>query len=169
MHALRNYLASLIGLFLCVAILFVVLVLNIDLFNAGVGALTRMESGKLDDIVIACIVLVIGLSVNLHLARQREKQQLERQQAEIEDHRLRVLQATMRTVQDLVGNFLNNMQLVRMEAENGTLSPESLELFDDLIFETAEKLKALGDSEDVQETQMASGTGIRIQFRQLAV
>jgi ABC-type transport system involved in Fe-S cluster assembly fused permease/ATPase subunit len=168
MQAIRHYLASLITVFLCSAILFVVFVLNIDLFDVGVEALTRMESGKLDDIVSVCILLIIGLLVNLYLTRQREKRQREKHQSEIEAHRLRVLKATMRTVQDLVNNFLNNMQLFRLEAEDGPLSPESLQLLDDLIFETAEKLTALGDSEDVHETQMASGTGIRIQLRQLA-
>ena len=45
----------------------------------------------------------------------------------------------MTSVQDLVNNFLNNLQLVRMDAE-GRLPPESLELFDDLIQDTSAKI-----------------------------
>jgi hypothetical protein len=67
----------------------------------------------------------------------------------------------MTTVQDLVNNFLNNMQLFRMEAEDGPLSSESLKLMDELIFETADKLKSLGDSRSVDEYEMTVGTGIR--------
>jgi hypothetical protein len=69
----------------------------------------------------------------------------------------------MRTVQDLVNNFLNNMQMFRLEAEDGPLSAESLQLFDTLIFETSEQITALGASEAVREIQMASGIGIQAQ------
>ena len=49
--------------------------------------------------------------------------------------------------------------LVRVDAED-RLPLESLALFDEIIRETAAKLKALGDLEDTPEKQMASGMGI---------
>ena len=76
-----------------------------------------------------------------------------------EEQKLRVLKATMRTVHHIVNNFLNNLQLFRLEAE-GLLSDESLELFDSLVQQTAADLKKLGDLDTVREKQMAGGIGI---------
>ena len=42
---------------------------------------------------------------------------------------LRVVQVTMRTVQDIVNNCLNQLLLLRMDAE-GHVPAESLELYD---------------------------------------
>ena len=65
----------------------------------------------------------------------------------------------MRTVQDIVNNCLNELQLVRLEAE-GQVSQESLALFDEAIRETSAKLTTLGDLEAYTENQMAAGTGL---------
>jgi hypothetical protein len=147
-------------LFVCISILFAVSILagswfsNLDLFDTGLREILRIENNELDEFVSAFVLIVVGLVID-----QLRERRLARRRAEIEEQRLRVLKATMRTVQDIVNNFLNNMQLFRMEAEDGPLSVESLKLFDDLINETAEKLKALGDSESVVEYKMASGIG----------
>ena len=148
-------------LFVCSAILLTVSILagswfsNLDLFDTGLREILRIENNELDEFASAFVLIVVGLVID-----QLRERRVARRRAEIEEQRLRVLKATMRTVQDLVNNFLNNMQLFRMEAEDGPLSVESLKLFDDLINETAEKLKALGDSESVVEYKMASGIGI---------
>jgi hypothetical protein len=78
---------------------------------------------------------------------------------QIQADRVAVLKATMRTVQDLVNNFLSNMQLVPLEAGDA-LSQETLELLEKITFETSSKLKALGDLEYIPKAQLAIGTGI---------
>jgi hypothetical protein len=155
MKSLRSH------LFVCIAILLAVSILagswfsNLDLFDTGLREILRIENNELDEFASAFVLIVVGLVID-----QLRERRVARRRAEIEEQRLRVLKATMRTVQDIVNNFLNSMQLFRMEAEDGPLSVESLKLFDDLINETAEKLKALGDSESVVEHKMASGIGI---------
>ena len=92
---------------------------------------------------------------------ERQWAEVERQRlnAEIEIQRLRVFRATMRTVQDIVNNLLNGLQLVHLEAES-QLPPDTLMLVDRLIKEAAVKLKALGDLETLNEKEMAIGPGI---------
>jgi len=65
----------------------------------------------------------------------------------------------MRTVQEIVNNALNALQLFRLDAE-GVLPPESLKLFDDITQETAEKLRALGDLESTSEAVSPLGPTI---------
>ena len=66
----------------------------------------------------------------------------------------------MVTVQDIMGNFLNSIQLVRLESE-ARMSPQSIELFDRLIAETGAQLKALGQLEHLEIKPMAVGSGIK--------
>ena len=62
--------------------------------------------------------------------------------------------ATMRTVQDLVNNSFNSLQILRMEAEeNGALNAESLLLFDSIIKSTSRKMTLLGNLEDIVLTK----------------
>jgi PAS domain S-box-containing protein len=92
-------------------------------------------------------------------SRKRAEAELTRLNEEIQLQRLQVFKATMRTVQDILNNFLNSLQLVHLQAE-GELPPEMLALVDRLIHEAAVKLKALGDLETIKEKEMALGQSI---------
>jgi PAS domain S-box-containing protein len=92
-------------------------------------------------------------------SRKRIETEVKRLNDEIQLQRLRVFKATMRTVQDIVNNLLNGLQLVHFEA-SGQVPPEMLELVDRMIQEAAAKLKALGELETVTERKMGMGSGI---------
>jgi len=91
--------------------------------------------------------------------RQKAEAELVRLNAEIRQQRLRVFRATMRTVQDIVNNLLNGLQLVHLEAE-GHVPAEVLTMVEGAIQEAALKLKTLADLETVTEKEMALGLGI---------
>ena len=80
-------------------------------------------------------------------------------EALLQAERLRVVQVTMRTVQDVVNNCLNQLQLLRLSAE-GRVPEESLVLFDRAIHETSAKLRAMADVKAFTEKQMAAGPGL---------
>jgi hypothetical protein len=104
--------------------------------------------------VVVLLLMSGGLVVDVMIASRRRKRALE-----IQEQRLRVLKATMRTVHHIVNNYLNNLQLLRLDSE--TLLPaESLALFDQLLHDAATKLQVLGDLNDTSERLMASGPGI---------
>jgi len=95
------------------------------------------------------------------LPRLAELHELASQRLEVQKERVKVLHATMRTVQDIVNNGLNSLQLVRLEAEEKkALDPETLSLMDQIILETSDKLNKLGSLDAVPEVEMAIGTGI---------
>ena len=64
----------------------------------------------------------------------------------------------MRTVQDIVNNCLNQLQILRLAAE-GHVPEESLIHFDEAIDDAATKLRALGSMEVFAEKPMALGSG----------
>jgi DNA-binding NtrC family response regulator len=91
--------------------------------------------------------------------RKRAEAELQRLSEDIERQRLQVFRATMTTVQDIMNNFLNSVQFVRLESED-RLPPEILTLFDRMIEEATVKLAALADLQTVNEKEMAIGVGI---------
>jgi PAS domain S-box-containing protein len=99
---------------------------------------------------------VLSLDVTDRVAAEGELQRLNE---EIQQQRLRVFRATMTTVHDIVNNFLNNLQVVQIEAE-GKLPPEVLTLLERLIHDAAAELRQLSDLETINEKQMAIGEGI---------
>jgi PAS domain S-box-containing protein len=102
-----------------------------------------------------------GVNTDVTYRKSLEEQVRE---AHSQVERLRILKATMRTVQDIVSNALMSLQLFRDEAEPH-VSSRSVEQFDRIISETTAKLKALGDLENVVETTMVLGAGIDYQSR----
>lgn len=93
------------------------------------------------------------------LHRQRLKYLQSIKEVEVREEKLKVLKATMRTVQDITGNFLNNLQFFKLEInKNQTLTPESLRKLDELIDDTSLRLNKLGNLDEIREKKMAGDT-----------
>lgn len=109
--------------------------------------------------------LVVVSIIALVFARQSDHQRTLRQEMEqrhafeLQREQLRVVHVTMRTVHDIFNNCLNQLQLLRMDAE-GRVPNESLELFDTAVRDAAVRLKALADMSVFAETPMAIGPGL---------
>lgn len=122
-------------------------VLKGDVFDYLVELLAYLEHYEIDEIIMAAGAILFGLLLDLVLMKRQKERHIE-----LQEQRVKVLKATMRTVQDIVNNFLNNLIFFRMEAETkGALSESSLRTMDSLIHETSAKLNALGELEEVPE------------------
>jgi hypothetical protein len=160
MKAISEIRSTLIASIIAITLILTATLTDIDLVKLDLAFLDRIEKNEIDDIITGLILIFMGLAVDVFLAARRRQSY-----AEIQEQRLRVLKATMTTVQDIVNNFLNNLRLFRMEAE-GALPEESLTAFDKLIDQTSAQLKALGDMDSTPEKQMAIGIGIDLPPRQ---
>ena len=149
----REYRTTCVCALLGAAIYVLSLAFDIDIFEALLELLRRCEHAEADEIVIAGVLTAGGLIADLVRMRMRRDHELE-----VQRQRLRVLKATMRTVQDIVNNALNGLVLMRLEGESGKpLDRESLRLMDSIIYETSQKLKELGDLDDTPEKEIDSG------------
>ncbi len=149
---------------------FTILVAIICSILTAVGFVASPEGGEMWKVVLNRALALFAIWVTASLAliqRTRDRELVEAQlmtlqtakELEVQEERLKVLRATMRTVQDIVGNFLNSLQLFQLEAEEkNSLQPESLELMDSIIHDTSTRLKKLGDLETIHEKQMAGGS-----------
>ncbi|MCP5245738.1 MAG: hypothetical protein H6937_07250 [Burkholderiales bacterium] len=134
-----------------------------------VGFYASPEGGVLWQVIFNRILAVAVVWVTAFLALNQIK--IERQISEnrlnavastqtiqLQQAKLTVLKATMRTVLDIVGNFLNSLQLIRIEIETKkTLTDAELKQLDTLIHDTALQLRKLGEIDSVNEKEMAGG------------
>ena len=152
--------------FTFVAILFAVTVVaaaligHVNVVEFPIAVMNRIERDEVDDIVTAFMLLVVALVVDNVRTARREKRQTKQRKAE-QAEQLRVVHVTMRTVQDIVNNCLNQIQVLRLDAE-GHVPEESLKLFDEAIQDTTTKLKELGNLEVFAEKQMAIDSGLDV-------
>jgi len=127
---------------------------GINLFHAASQLFERISRNHVYAVVTAVLIILVGLCIDVFVAGQKEKRE-----TEIQAQRLSILKATMRTVQEIVNNAFNELQLFRLDAE-GLLPKESLKLFDGVIQGTAAKLKVLADLESTPETITPFGPSI---------
>jgi fumarate reductase subunit D len=141
------------ALALALLVLVAALFWHINVFDMPELSVIGIEQSEIGEIVIAFLLVIPAFFVDRVVARER------RHEAELQAEQLRVLRVTMRTVQDIVNNNLNQLQLLRFEAE-GHVSNETLTHFDATIQDTAAQLTALGNMEVFAETPMAIGSGL---------
>jgi hypothetical protein len=120
------------------------IVAGIDLIK-----LDEVEKIDVDDAVSGFVLILAGMTIDGWRRRKHH-------QEEIEAQRLRTLKATMRTVQDIVNNFLNSLMLFEIPAKED-MSHGSSTTVEELIQDTSQQLKALGDVESVVEHSLAIG------------
>lgn len=107
--------------------------------------------------------LLLAIGIKQWLPKLIEHGELSRKKhkVEVQEERLKVLRATMVTVQNIVNNFLTGIQLFQMEAEEkNALDPESLALMDSIIKDTATKLNQIAELDSVSLKKMAVGIGL---------
>ena len=145
------------------AIVFAVLVMisavtmNINVMDLNLGLLEGVERSELDELVTSWVFVVAAFAVD-HVLAGRKKDR----QDSLRSEQIRVVHVTMRTVQDIVGNCLTELQLLRMEAE-GSVHAEALSIFDESIRVASAKLRALEELKTFSEKQMAVGFGLDVQ------
>ncbi len=116
--------------------------------------------------LVTFVLRTVGVAaIGAVFAKQAEyerqlREELQRRHAvQLRAEQLRVVHVTMRSVEDIVNNCLNQLLLLRIEAE-GLVPAASLSTFDDAVREASAKLKALAELQAFAEKQMEIGMGL---------
>jgi hypothetical protein len=144
-----------VALALAVLVLVLGVVWHINVFSVPGAGIVGLEETEIGEIGIAFLLVMPAFFVDRVVSRQR------RHEAQLQAEQLRVLRVTMRTVQDIVNNSLNQLQLLRIEAE-GIVPDDTLTLFDQTIRNTTAQLTALGNMDAFAEKSMASGSWLDV-------
>ncbi len=108
------------------------------------GSYTIWQSHIITIIFTSLIATIVALFM-INLTERVEK---EKREMQLRESKLQTLKVTMFTVHHIVNNFLNRLQLIRLEAEEqDTISQESLEKLENDIAEVSKKLVDLSEIE----------------------
>jgi hypothetical protein len=128
---------------------------HINVFDMPGLSLVGVEENEIGEIAIAFLLVIPAFFLDRIVGRERTRD------AALQTEQLRVVKATMRTVQDLVNNSLTELQLIRLEAaDGGMVQAETLRLFDETIRRTANQITAMGNMTVFAEAPMVTGPGL---------
>ena len=152
---IRRFLYTFVMLGLAILVTGAGVVWHINVFELPAASVVGIEQSEIGEIAIAFLLVIPAFFIDRVVARERAHE------AQFQAEQLRVVRMTIRTVQDIVNNNLNQLQLLRMEAD-GVVPTETLELFDAAIQDTAAQLTALGNMDVFTETTMETGQGVAV-------
>ena len=152
---LRRFPYTSVALVLALLVLVAAVFSDVDVLELPNVAIAGIKPGEMGEILTAFLLVIPACFVDYIITRQRTHE------AQLLAEQLRVLHVIMRTVQDIVNNNLNQVQLLRLEAE-GHVSEETLVFFDQAVADTASQLTALANMEVFAEKPMASGSGLDV-------
>lgn len=141
-----------IALVLSILVYLTSLASHVEVFEFLIEFLEDMEVYELDEILMGGLLCLVGIVTDFVRIRNERKKIIE-----IQTQRLQTLKATMVTVQDIVNNALNGLQILRIKSKSRSLSSEELKMFDAIVFETVEKIKELRSLEDTPVKDVAGG------------
>jgi hypothetical protein len=154
-HPLRRFPYTSVTLALAIVVIVAGMLWHINVFQFPGLDIIGLEETEIAEAVIVVLMLIPAVFLDRVVNRQRAHE------AQLQAEQLRVLRVTMRTVQDIVNNNLNELQVLRMEAE-GCVPEETLAHFDRTIHDTAAKLTAVGNMDTFAEKPMESGSGLDV-------
>jgi hypothetical protein len=146
----KNFPATFISAFIGATILAMSLALDLDIFERLIALFETIEHLEVDEIIIPLFILIIGISIDSYQKHNRKKKLML-----IAETKLDYLNTIIRTVQDIVGNSMNNLVLYSLEAkETGGLSKESIKELDDLIQFTTNEINELANTNEIYEKEI---------------
>ncbi|HHL35271.1 MAG TPA: hypothetical protein ENJ30_12990 [Desulfobulbaceae bacterium] len=145
--ALRHYKLTWIGLALALLIPAIADWCETEPFEVVVRFLKSAERYELDEFFIGFFIFLCFLVVDLF---RRQKQQ--KMEKEIEQEKITIYTAMLSSAHHILNNFLNQMQLVKITADNTPgFDPRVLDLYDTIMHDAEKQMQELSNLTEITE------------------
>lgn len=132
---LSKYKITIIGLAISIIILLLAHFFDLDLFEEFVAFIERHEEYELDELIIPIIIFLISISINILFINRDKSLKIEK---------YKIFRAMLNSLHHIINNFLNQAQIVKLEAEKSRdFNKEILDIYENIIDEASELTKAL--------------------------
>ena len=140
-----NYKLTLVGLLVSVVVLVGTIVFDIDLFELFIEQLKELEAYEVDEFLIPISIFVVFSFLDLF-----KRQEAHRAHADLE--KIKIYKAMLSSAHHILNNFINQMTIVKMTAEDTPgFDPNTLTIYDQIISDAAEQIDALSTITDISE------------------
>ncbi len=138
-----RYKFSLIGLIIAIILFTFAALNNIDLFQGFLGYLNQIKGHEIHELIIP--VLVFSIFIILNLSKRKKKYK-------IEHEKLVIYKAMLMSSHHVLNNFLNQMHIFKITAENTPdFDPEVLELYNHIIEDASKQIESLSKITSIDE------------------
>lgn len=138
-----KYKFSLIGAILSVCLLTAVLVLELELFERTIDVLAQLEKFEIDEFITPSLIFFGFLFVDLNHRHHQTK---------VEAEKAKIYKAMIGSVQHVLNNFLNQLLIFKMEAEETPgFDTEIIAIYDSIIAEAKGQIKELSSVISIDE------------------
>lgn len=149
---MKKHKLLLVGLVASVSFWLLMLFLDIDFFEYLTEMLQKLEKYELDELIISIFIFLLFAYFD-----QTRKQKT----ARIDREKAKIYRAMLLSTHHILNNFLNQMMLFKLAAEETHGFPqEVLTLYDQIIQSAQIQIKALGNVENINEESILSSVDI---------
>ncbi len=145
---MKNYKLTLVGLAISVIVLLGTIIFDLDLSESVVEYMQKFERFELDEFTIPTLIATICALIDLTRKQKFQK---------IEIEKIKIYKAMLSSTHHILNNFLNQIQLLKMTAEDNDESPhETLALYDQITKDAQRQIEALGSVTSVDEASISA-------------
>ena len=143
MEHIKKYKLTFIGLLISTATLMYSLINDLDLFEIFLNNVHKMEAYEIDEFIIP--IFIFGLFTLLDMLKWQKEHK-------IENEKIKIYEAMVASTHHVLNNFLNQMQLFKMTADDTPdFDPSILALYDQIMKDTTEQIDALSSITNIDE------------------
>lgn len=140
---IKKYSLTLIGFVISIAILLFSITSDLDLFEKFVNYLSIMENYEVDEFIIPFFIFCLFAFFDL---RKRQKEY------KIEHEKLLIYKAMLSSSHHVLNNFLNQMQLFKITAEETPdFDPDILKLYSVILKKASEQIDSMSNITNIDE------------------
>ncbi len=140
---MKKYTLSIIGFVISIIFYLLTIIFELEAFENFVSLMEKFEDIELDEIMIPILIMFIFAFFNVSTSNKNKR---------IEMEKVKIYKAMMSSTHHIMNNFLNQIQLLRMEAENTPgFDGEILELYNKTVYEATTQIKSLSSITSIDE------------------
>lgn len=142
----HRYKLLVIGAVIALIVYMTTIVNDIDLFERIAQALVKLEKYEVDEFIFPALIILVFAYAN-EIIWKRD--------ILIEHEKLKIYKAMVWSSQHVLNNFLNQMILFRLTAEDTpNFDSKVLAMFDEIMIEAEGQIKALSNVSNLEENEI---------------
>ena len=143
----RRYKLTFIGMAVALLLLGIVVIFEIDIGDMLIDALVSTEKYELDELFLSALVFLGFLMIDLF--QQQKKQKIEKEK---EQERITIYTAMLSSAHHILNNFLNQMQIVKITADDTPgFDKKVLDLYDTIMQDAKKQIQELSNLTEITE------------------
>lgn len=132
-----------IGSIFSIGLYIITVIFNLDLFEFFVNSIAKLEIIELDELIIPIFIFVFFVFLNILINFNKNKILLEK---------TKIYSAMLHSLHHILNNFINQAQIVKIEAESSKdFNKEVLEIYDNIIDEAYNLTRSLESVDQIDE------------------